>query len=76
MILTESKSMFYSNYKAINVNKCENKYLKALGPLTKKIDAIKDVEAKKGMLLVICRSRKNKRLLQHKPTGLKEMRSV
>jgi len=43
MIVNESKSMFYSNYKAINVSKCENRYLKALSPLTEQIDAIKDV---------------------------------
>jgi len=43
MIVTKSKSMFYSNYKEINMSKCENKYLKVLGPLTEQIDAIKDV---------------------------------
>jgi len=51
MIVIESKSMFYSNYKAINVNKCENKYLKALGPLTEQIDAIKDVSLIKDVFV-------------------------
>ena len=51
MIVTKSKSMFYSNYKEINVSKCENRYLKALGPLTEKINAIKDVSLIKDVFV-------------------------
>ena len=58
MIVNESKSMFYSNYKAINVSKCENRYLKALSPLTEQIDAIKDVSLIKDVF--VCKKGINK----------------